>query len=169
MMIMTAGLVAALVTLSCSCSAACLVLRRHHPRGRGGQAQRGHHELRLERPLQPLERPDRRHVPLAVLLRLRPVPGAALPHRKVDRAEPPEPAVQRRGQDPDAVLHPLHRGDGVRLLHLREAADLFQKTELERMQAPAMRAEYGAVAERYDAAFERRRAGGPVDRGAARR
>jgi SSS family transporter len=35
---------------------------------------------------------------------------------------------------------------------------LFQKTELERIQAPAMRAEYGAVAERYDAAFESRKA-----------
>ena len=35
---------------------------------------------------------------------------------------------------------------------------LFQKTELERIQTPALRAEYGAVAERYDAAFESRRA-----------
>ena len=35
---------------------------------------------------------------------------------------------------------------------------LFQKTELERIQAPALRAEYSAVAERYDAAFESRKA-----------
>ena len=35
---------------------------------------------------------------------------------------------------------------------------LFQKAELARIQAPSMRAEYGAVAERYDAAFESRKA-----------
>jgi Na+/proline symporter len=35
---------------------------------------------------------------------------------------------------------------------------LFQKTELERIQGPSMRAEYGAVAARYDAAFDSRRA-----------
>ncbi|MFB3777090.1 MAG: sodium:solute symporter [Bryobacteraceae bacterium] len=34
---------------------------------------------------------------------------------------------------------------------------LFQKTELERIQSPAVRAEYGAVAARYDAAFQDRR------------
>ena len=65
---------------------------------------------------------DRRHVPGAGLLRMRPEPGAALPHRQVHRAEPAEPAVQRHGQDPDAVLHPVHRRDGVRVLHVREAA-----------------------------------------------
>ena len=35
---------------------------------------------------------------------------------------------------------------------------LFQTTELERIQQPAMRGEYGPVAERYDAAFESRKA-----------
>jgi Na+/proline symporter len=35
---------------------------------------------------------------------------------------------------------------------------LFQTTELERIQQPVMRAEYGPVAERYDAAFESRKA-----------
>ncbi len=35
---------------------------------------------------------------------------------------------------------------------------LFERTELARIQAPAMRAEYGAVADRYDAAFESRKA-----------
>ncbi len=35
---------------------------------------------------------------------------------------------------------------------------LFQKTELERIQAPAMRGAYGPLAERYDAAFESRKA-----------
>jgi Na+/proline symporter len=35
---------------------------------------------------------------------------------------------------------------------------LFQTTELERIQQPAMRAEYRPVAERYDAAFESRKA-----------
>ena len=34
---------------------------------------------------------------------------------------------------------------------------LFQKTELERIQTPALRGEYGSVAQRYDTAFESRR------------
>ncbi|HSW48708.1 MAG TPA: hypothetical protein VLH09_00970, partial [Bryobacteraceae bacterium] len=42
---------------------------------------------------------------------------------------------------------------------------LFQKTELERIQSPAVRAEYGDVAARYDAAFENRKgaAGGLIE------
>ena len=81
--------------------------------------------FRLERPLQHLERPDRRHVPVPLVFRLRPVAGAALPHREVDCAEPPEPAVQRGGEDPDAVLHPVHRRDGVCFFHLPPPAREF--------------------------------------------
>ena len=59
---------------------------------------------------------------VARLLRLRPIAGAALPHRQIDRAKPAEPALQRRGQDPDAVLHPVHRRHGLRVFHFRAAA-----------------------------------------------
>ena len=61
---------------------------------------------------------DRRNVFGARLLRMRPVAGAALSHRKIGGAKPPQPAAQRGGQDPDAVLHPLHRRHGVRVLQL---------------------------------------------------
>ena len=94
-------------------------------------------ELRLERPLQPLERPDRRHVPGPRLFRHRPVAGAALPHRQVDRAEPAQPAVQRRRQDPDAVLHSLFIGAMVFVFYIFEQPPmLFQQTELQRVQHP---------------------------------
>ncbi|MGA2155381.1 MAG: hypothetical protein ABSH37_13265 [Bryobacteraceae bacterium] len=76
----------------------------------------------LERPLQHLERSHRQHVSVSVLLRVRPVAGAALSHRTLDHGEPAQPAVQCRGEDSDAVLHPLHRRHGVRLLRVRRAA-----------------------------------------------
>ena len=46
-----------------------LVSGRGHAGRRRGQAERRDSQLRLERPLQPLERPDRRHVPGARLFR----------------------------------------------------------------------------------------------------
>ena len=94
----------------------------HFARGRRRKAERRDHALRMGRPVQPLERAHWRNVPGAGLLRLRSIPGAAVSHRKVDCAEPAEPPLQCPGEDPDAVLHPLHRRHGVRLLHLREAA-----------------------------------------------
>ena len=71
-------------------------------------------------------------------------------HRK-----PAQPAVQRRGQDSDAVLHPLHRRHGVRLLRVRRAAGA----------VPAHRARAHRAGERvsrpsqtrYHEAFEQRR------------
>ena len=66
-----------------------LLRRRRFPGGRGGPAERRHHPLRLERPLQHLERPARRHVSVPLLFRLRPVAGAALPDRQLHRPEPP--------------------------------------------------------------------------------
>ena len=97
----------------------------------------------------------RRHLPVPLLFRLRSIAGAALPHRQIHRAEPLEPAVQRRGQNPDAVLHPVHRGDGLRLLPVRAAALLFQQIELKRIaklgRIPA------ASSEQYQRAFDHRK------------
>ena len=64
-----------------------LLQRRRLPRRRRRPPQRRHHPLRLERPLQHLERPHRRHLPLPLLLRLRSIAGAALPHRQIHRAK----------------------------------------------------------------------------------
>ena len=100
----------------------CFVRQRRFAGGRGGKAERRQLPFRLERPLQRLERADRRDVPGAGLFRLRSIAGAALSYRKVDRAEPAEPAVQRHGEDPDAVLHPVYRRDGICVFHLRKAA-----------------------------------------------
>ena len=82
--------------------------------------------LDLEQPLQLLVGPHRRLLPGAVVLRHRPVAGAALPLGPLGHREPPRPAVQRPAQDPDAVRHPVHRRDGVRLLPVHAAADLLQ-------------------------------------------
>ena len=62
--------------------AAGLILRRRAPGGRRRPPQRHRLSLRLEQPLHVLERPHRRHLPLALLLRLRSIAGAALPHRQ---------------------------------------------------------------------------------------
>src|SRR5204863_272202 len=69
-----------------------------------------------------LERPLGWHVSVPLVLRLRPVAGAAISDREVDCAEPAGPAVQRHREDPDAVFHPVHRRYGVRVLRFRGAA-----------------------------------------------
>ena len=60
--------------------------RRRQPGRRGRAPERRHDDVRLERPLQPLERPDRRLLPGAGVFRHRPVAGAALPQRTLGRA-----------------------------------------------------------------------------------
>ena len=129
--------------------------------GAVGQAQRRRPAVRLEQPLQPVERADRRHVPGAGLLRLRSIAGAALPHRKIDRAEQAEPAVQRHGQDPDAVLHPVRRRHGVRVLPVRAAAAAVPAAPPWSSCRPPQRcAQYAPIEARFDQAFEQRKAGG---------
>ena len=51
----------------------------------------------------------RRLLPGAVVLRHRPVAGAALPVGPLDHREPARAAVQRHAEDPDAVPHPVRR------------------------------------------------------------
>ena len=68
----------------------------------------------------------RRAVRAARLLRHRPVAGAALSGRRAVTESRLGPAVQRPAQGPDAVLHPLRRGDGVRLLPVHPAAAVLQ-------------------------------------------
>ena len=59
--------------------------------------------LRPRRPLQLLVGHHRRLLPGALVLRHRPVAGAALPVGALGHREPPGAAVQRPAQDPDAV------------------------------------------------------------------
>ena len=67
-----------------------------------------------------------RLLPGALVLRHRPVAGPAVPLRCVAPREPAGADVQRRAQDPHAVLHPAAGDDGVRLLPVRGAAGLLQ-------------------------------------------
>ena len=76
-------------------------------------------------------------LPGALLLRHRPVAGAALPVGALDHREPPGPAVQRPVQGPDAVLHPVRRRDGVRVLPVQRAAAVLQRADCGQGRAPA--------------------------------
>ena len=69
---------------------------------------------------------DRRAVPDAVVLRLRPEPGAALPDREVDRRGAQLADDERVRQDPAPGAHPAHRRARVRLLPVRAAARALQ-------------------------------------------
>src|SRR5207237_5181069 len=69
-----------------------------------------------------LERGERVDLPDAVVLRVRPEPGPALPVRKLAGPEPPLPALQRVPEGPDAVPDPAHRRARVRLLPFPPAA-----------------------------------------------
>ena len=65
-------------------------------------------------------------LPDAVVLRMRPEPGAALPHGEVRRREPAVAADERLFQDSPAGRHPADRRPGLRLLRLHAPADAVQ-------------------------------------------
>ena len=77
--------------------------------GRISKTQRGEFFNRRSRALHVLVGPARRDISDAVLFRHRPVAGAALHFRLVAARKPARPHVQRRLQNPDAVLHPAAR------------------------------------------------------------
>ena len=95
-------------------------------------------------------------LPGDVVLRHRPVAGAALPVGALGDGEPPRPAVQRPAQGPDAGADPVRRRDGVRLLPVQPAAAVLQR---------------GRAARAYDDAARRRaaRARGRASRPRSRR
>ena len=94
--------------------------RRHRPaQGRGLQ-------LQPQRDLHVLVGDARRHVPDAVLLRLRSEPGAALSDRQVDRRGAAIVDDERVGQDPAAAADPGDRRPRVRVLPVQHAADAVQ-------------------------------------------
>ena len=101
---------------------------RHRVAPAGGEGRRGarpdeYRQLRLrpQRSLQLLVRHHRRLLLGPVVLRHRPIAGAALPYRSFRHREPARSAVQRIVQDSDAGPDPLHRRAGLRLLRVRSA------------------------------------------------
>ena len=100
--------------------------RRHAGRRQGRQAQRHRSVVQPQRPLHPVVGADRRLLPAALVLRHRPVAGAALPHRQLGGAQPARSAVQRSRQGADAVRDPAARRGGVRVLPVRRAAGVLQ-------------------------------------------
>ena len=93
--------------------------------------------FRLERPLQPLERPDRRHVSGAGLFRLRPEPGAALSDRQSIAQSRLSLLFNAMAKIPMQFFILFIGRDGVRVLHLRAPPLLFQPVELKHVQATA--------------------------------
>ena len=65
-------------------------------------------------------------LPGAFLFRHRPVAGSALPLGGLASRKPDRAHVQRRAENPHAVLHPSARDDGVRLLPVRDTAVVLQ-------------------------------------------
>ena len=65
-------------------------------------------------------------LPDAVVLRVRPEPGAALPHGEVDRREPQLADGERLREDSAAGAHPADRRPRVRVLPVHHAADAVQ-------------------------------------------
>ncbi len=87
------------------------------------RAASGHRRLaEPHEALHALERPHRRALPDALLLRLRPEPGAALPLGEQPHPEPALPALQRLSEGSDAVPDPADGDPGVRLLPFPRAS-----------------------------------------------
>ena len=82
--------------------------------------------LRPDRPLHLLVGDDRRLLPVLLLLRHRPEPGAALSHRQVGGRGPHLAADERLLEDPAAGAGAAGRRAGVRVLRLHAAADAVQ-------------------------------------------
>ena len=120
------GMLAAFVVLLRRMPAGVGLRRRPDPGRRLPQARRGRLLGRREPALHVLVGPAGGLLPRAVVLRHRPVAGPALPLGGVAPREPARADVQRRAQDPHAVLHPAAGDDGVRLLPVRAAAGLLQ-------------------------------------------
>ena len=128
-----------------------------HRRGDGPPAGPRLH-VRPEQDLHVLVGPHRRPVPDAVVLRLRPEPGAALPHGEVGRRGAPVAADERLLQDPAAGPDPADRRADVRLLPVQPAARCCSTGCTTRRCAPARApASTGRSSSEFTAAFEARR------------
>ena len=94
--------------------------------GRDGAAQGDRFPVRPAGNVHVLVWNDRRPVPDAGLLRVRPEPGAALSHGEVGGRSPRFPAHERVREDSASVAHPVDRRARLRLLSVPDAADAVQ-------------------------------------------
>ena len=97
-----------------------------HLAGATGRLNAIDFRFNLTRDLHVLVGHARRAVPDAVVFRLRPEPGAALPDGEVDRRGAALAADERLRQDPAAAADPDERRAGVRVLPVPDAADALQ-------------------------------------------
>src|SRR5205085_2846981 len=77
-----------------------------------------------------LVRPSWGLLPLPLLLRRGSITGATLPGRYFSARQPDRPALQRHCESADAIPDSPPRCDGLPLLPIREATDVFQSAEL---------------------------------------
>ena len=126
MAIVVVGILAAVVVL---------ILRlagRRQPRVGAARGRRGREDAGARFPVRPdaevhvLVRPDRRPVPVDVVLRLRPEPGAALSDGEVGEGRPAVAVHERVRQDSAAGADSADRRADVRVLPVQQGADAVQ-------------------------------------------
>ena len=114
--------------------------------------------VRSDEPVHVLVRHDRRAVPVLLLLRHRPEPGAALPDGAIGRRGAALAADERVLEDPAAAPRARARRPGLRLLRLQSAAAALQpgsRRAAEARRAP--RRPTRRCRSEFDAAFDARR------------
>ena len=167
MVLIVAGLVAAVVVL-------VLGLPGRRRRGGGAEARRRHRphadvrlQLRSHQPVHLLVGHDCRALPVLLLLRHRPEPGAALPHDRQRRRSARVAADERLLEDSAAGAGAARRRADVPVLRVRAHADAVQP----RARARAAAGAAGAGVRRARTALRRRDrlAGGGGHRRRARR
>ena len=133
-------------TASCS---TCGFGQALHLAGATGRLQAFDFRFDLTRDLHVLVGHDRRAVPDAVVLRLRPEPGAALSHGEVDRRGAPVAADERLLEDPAAGADSADRRAGVRVLPVSARRRCCSTAPTTRRSRPSPQAaEYAALQQR---------------------
>ena len=127
MAVIVVGLLAVVVALVLGLPADVSVGEALHVAGAAGRLNCRRLPLRLVADLHVLVRAARRAVPDAVVFRLRPEPGAALPDREVGGRRARLADDERVRQDPAAGAGPADRRARVRLLPVSAAADAVQQ------------------------------------------
>ena len=126
MVIIVAGILAAVVVLILGLPDGMSLGSALQRGRRGGQDAGARLPFRFERALHVLVRPHRRHVPGAVVLRLRPEPGAAVSDGEVGEGRPAVAVHERVLQDSAAGADPADRRADVRVLPVPQGADAVQ-------------------------------------------
>ena len=145
---------AACARRSPSCSGhspGCLLREALRAGGRDRPPSSARLPLRPERDVHVLVGPDWRTVSDAVVLRLRPEPGAAVSHGEVRSTRRDSSLLMSAYcEDPAAVADPQHGRAGVRVLRLQPAAHAVQPAHEARVAAGPYAAEYDALEQEFD-------------------